>query len=182
MIRLGHELGAIVLEPPHLQWQSVPTPLGPMLIVVSELGVCACEFDRDAPDDADVRRWYRRFGKLFLTPAKKPLPAALALAAYFAGRGEGFDLNVDLRGLTEFQQRVLLALSRVPLGQTVQYADLARAVGQPGAARAVGGAMARNPIPVILPCHRVLGAAGLGGFSGGLELKRSLLLLEGVLA
>lgn len=105
--------------------------------------------------------------------------AARQLAAYFDGELHSFDLPLDLSGLTPFQRSVCQALRRVPYGRLRTYGDLARALGRSGAARAVGGACARNPLPIVLPCHRVVAGDGsLGGYSGGLELKRALLGLE----
>ncbi len=103
------------------------------------------------------------------------------LRDYFAGRRVAFDVDVDLTGLTSFQQRVLEACARVDYGERVSYGELARRVGRPNAARAVGGALARNPVPLAVPCHRVVAGDGsLGGFSAeqGLALKRKLLELE----
>lgn len=111
------------------------------------------------------------------------LPAfARSLRAYFAGkRGVVFDVQVDLRGRGAFDRRVYHACARIEFGETVSYADLARAVGSPRAARAVGAAMKRNPCPIVIPCHRVLRSDGsVGGFSspGGVNQKRALLELE----
>ncbi len=100
------------------------------------------------------------------------------LAAYFAGELIHFDLTLDARG-TEFQKAVWNALERIPYGKTASYVDVARAVGQPRASRAVGAANARNPIAIVVPCHRVIGASGkLTGYAGGLERKQILLSLE----
>jgi methylated-DNA-[protein]-cysteine S-methyltransferase len=106
--------------------------------------------------------------------------AARELAGYAAGRRRTFTVPVDLDPLAPFQRTVARALQRVPFGETVTYGELARRAGRPGAARAVGQAMARNPVPLLVPCHRVVSARGLGGFGGGLALKRRLLALEGV--
>jgi methylated-DNA-[protein]-cysteine S-methyltransferase len=108
--------------------------------------------------------------------------AAAQLDAYFAGELTAFDLPLDLDG-TEFQRSCWLALATIPYGQTVSYGEQARRLGLgPDAARAVGAANGQNPIPVILPCHRVIGAKGsLTGFGGGLHLKRFLLEHEGAL-
>jgi methylated-DNA-[protein]-cysteine S-methyltransferase len=108
--------------------------------------------------------------------------AAAQLAAYFAGESTGFELPLDLSG-TEFQRRCWLALATIPYGQTVSYGEQARRLGLgPDSARAVGAANGRNPVPVVLPCHRVIGADGsLTGFGGGLGLKRFLLEHEGAL-
>jgi methylated-DNA-[protein]-cysteine S-methyltransferase len=106
------------------------------------------------------------------------------IAAYFSGERARFTVPVDLTGLTEFQQAALRACLSIPYGVTTTYGRLAAMVGRAGAARAVGRAMARNPIPLIIPCHRVLAAGGdLGGFSaeGGVEVKSRMLRLEGAL-
>ncbi|KJX75328.1 methylated-DNA--[protein]-cysteine S-methyltransferase [Mycobacterium lepromatosis] len=104
--------------------------------------------------------------------------AVSQLDAYFSGELNEFAIELDLRG-TEFQQRVWRALKTIPYGETRSYGEIAKQVGAPGAARAVGLANSRNPIPVIVPCHRVIGASGqLTGYSGGLERKLTLLELE----
>ncbi|MCL4678177.1 MAG: methylated-DNA--[protein]-cysteine S-methyltransferase [Alphaproteobacteria bacterium] len=111
-------------------------------------------------------------------------PVALRLRAYSEGQSDDFgDVLLDLNDLTDFQRRVSLACRTIPFGQTSTYGELAVRVGSPNAARAVGAVMARNRLPIVIPCHRVLGAAGrLGGYSapGGLRTKRRLLHLEGV--
>lgn len=103
--------------------------------------------------------------------------AAEELDAYFAGELQNFDLPLDPAG-TDFQKRVWRALCKVPYGTTVTYGALAAAVGCPGAARAVGGAVGANPILILVPCHRAVAAGGLGGFSAGLDAKRALLEVE----
>ncbi|MBM4020027.1 MAG: methylated-DNA--[protein]-cysteine S-methyltransferase [Planctomycetes bacterium] len=117
-----------------------------------------------------------------------PAPAAERLAAraereileYLSGCRRAFTVPVDLSGVPAFHRRVYEALLRVPHGRTVTYGRLASAAGRPGAARAVGQAMARNPVPLVVPCHRVVATGGgLGGFGGGPDLKRRLLALEG---
>ncbi len=100
------------------------------------------------------------------------------LRAYDAGALQVFDLDLDLRG-TSFQLRVWEELQRIPFGEVRTYGDLALSLGQRGASRAVGGANGRNPIPLIVPCHRVVASDGLGGFTGGLEWKERLLVHEG---
>jgi methylated-DNA-[protein]-cysteine S-methyltransferase len=100
------------------------------------------------------------------------------LTEYFAGRRRQFDLPLNLTG-TEFQLRVLEELQRIPYGETTSYGDIASRIGRPKAVRAVGAASGRNPIPIIVPCHRVIGSSGdLTGFGGGLGAKRALLRLE----
>jgi methylated-DNA-[protein]-cysteine S-methyltransferase len=106
--------------------------------------------------------------------------AARQLGEYFAGQRREFELPLDPRGGTEFQRRVWRALADIPYGETVSYGELAERLGCPGAARAVGAANGRNPLSIVLPCHRVIGSNGtLVGFGGGLPAKRFLLALEG---
>jgi methylated-DNA-[protein]-cysteine S-methyltransferase len=105
-----------------------------------------------------------------------------SLEEYFEkGKGEFSCYKYKLDGMTPFQQKVLKTISRIPPGKTMTYGEVAEAAGRPGAARAVGNVMAHNPIPLMLPCHRVVATDGLGGFTGGLEVKRKLLRLEGAL-
>jgi methylated-DNA-[protein]-cysteine S-methyltransferase len=103
--------------------------------------------------------------------------AAIQLEQYFGGRRTEFDLDVELDG-TPFERRVWDAVRAIPYGQTATYAEIARRIGRPGASRAVGRANARNPVAVIVPCHRVVATTGLGGYGGGLPRKRVLLALE----
>ncbi len=140
-------------------------------------------YEDDLPDpepEAELERLARRHGSRVLAS-----PGALArvrreLEEYFAGRRRAFDVRVDVGWLAPFQRLVLEELARVPYGETATYGALATRVGRPRAARAVGGALNRNPIPIVLPCHRVVGATGdLVGYAGGLERKRALLALEG---
>lgn len=101
------------------------------------------------------------------------------LNEYFEGRRREFDLDMEPLGVTAFQSRVLAALREIPYGETRSYRDIARAVGNPAAVRAVGSANGSNPLPIVIPCHRVIGSNGaLTGFGGGLEAKRLLLELE----
>lgn len=150
------------------------SPVGPLAISASDAGVHAIEFH--APRHAVVRdvRW--RAG---------PHPLLDAIAAqldeYFAGTRQSFDLPLAPEG-TDFQRTVWHALAAIPYGETISYAQLAARIGRPSAVRAVGAANGRNPIPIVLPCHRVIGADGsLTGFGGGLPTKRFLLALEGAL-
>ena len=106
---------------------------------------------------------------------------ASQLDEYFAGERSDFDVRMELDG-TDFQREVWTELTRIPYGETISYGELARRVGRPGAPRAVGQANGRNPIPVIVPCHRVLASNGIGGYGGGLKVKRQLLAVEGVTA
>ena len=106
---------------------------------------------------------------------------ASQLDEYFAGERTDFDVRMELDG-TDFQRQVWSELTRIPYGETISYGEVARRVGRPSAPRAVGQANGRNPIPVIVPCHRVVASDGIGGYGGGLNVKRKLLAVEGVTA
>jgi methylated-DNA-[protein]-cysteine S-methyltransferase len=107
--------------------------------------------------------------------------AVTQLEEYFAGERTEFDVPMELDG-TQFQREVWAELSRIPYGETISYGELARRVGRPKGPRAVGQANGRNPIPIIVPCHRVLASNGIGGYGGGLPMKRALLAVEGLTA
>lgn len=151
------------------------SPLGPMLLAATDAGVAGVWFvgQRHGPDSSGWRE----------DPAHPVLREAIAqLAAYFAGERTAFDLPLDLRAGTAFQQSVWDALRSIPPGGTTSYAELARRLGRPQAARAIGAAVGRNPVCIVVPCHRVLGTDGtLTGYAGGLERKTALLQLEGAL-
>jgi methylated-DNA-[protein]-cysteine S-methyltransferase len=106
---------------------------------------------------------------------------ATQLEEYFAGERTDFDVTMELDG-TAFQRSVWRELTRIPYGTTISYKELARRVGRPNGPRAVGQANGRNPIPIIVPCHRVVASDGIGGYGGGLPMKRALLAVEGVTA
>ncbi|MFJ6790663.1 methylated-DNA--[protein]-cysteine S-methyltransferase [Streptomyces angustmyceticus] len=160
------------------------TPIGPLLLAATEEGLVRVVFHAD---ERTARREAARLEQLFGGPPLSTLPplatAADELAAYFAGELRSFTLPLDWSLSAGFSARVLQVLAaEVPYGSVVGYQDLADRVGEPGAARAVGAAMGSNPLPVVVPCHRVVASdGGIGGFGGGLEAKRALLALEGVL-
>jgi methylated-DNA-[protein]-cysteine S-methyltransferase len=156
------------------------TPVGRLLVGVSGHGLCRIGFD-PAPEE-ELDRLARQFGPRVLRTPKALDRVRTELDEYFAGRRHAFDLDLDLRASPEFHRRVLAELSRVEYGRTTTYGTLAARVGSPRAARAVGTVMNRNPIPIVLPCHRVVGAGGgLVGYGGGLDRKEWLLRLEGAL-
>ncbi len=121
-----------------------------------------------------IRRIY--FSK---EPATKPSALAKEIIAYVEGKGLRPEAELDLSGFTEFQRQVFAAVQSIPRGQTLTYGEVALLVGRPGAARAVGQTMAKNPFLILVPCHRVVSKEGLGGFGWGLEAKRRLLEAEG---
>ncbi|MGH6718615.1 MAG: methylated-DNA--[protein]-cysteine S-methyltransferase [Alphaproteobacteria bacterium] len=157
------------------------TPLGPMIAVVDAAGALTHLDFIERNDDA--QRWIARHLRGGTArPGKTAIGrVAKAMAAYFAGQAKAFDVPLAPHG-TVFQKRVWDELTRIPYGTTISYGELARRVGRPGAARAVGRANGTNPIAVIVPCHRVIGANGdLVGYAGGLAIKAALLALEGAL-
>jgi len=149
------------------------SPVGTLLVSASPTGVTSIGFVGGG-DHAAVA------AVADPTAERHVAAAVLQLDEYFAGRRREFDLPLDLRG-TPFQVLAWQALLRIPFGATVTYGEQAAMIGRPGAARAVGSANGRNPVPIVVPCHRVLAAgSALGGYSSGLDVKRSLLALEGV--
>jgi methylated-DNA-[protein]-cysteine S-methyltransferase len=154
------------------------SPVGSLLVATTERGLCRVAFDPDS--EGILESLARAYGTRVLR-SPRPLEAVRRqLDEYFERRRTSFDLPVDVASLPSFQQLVLSELARVPYGETATYGGLAAKIGKPRAARAVGGALNRNPVPIVLPCHRVVGAGGkLVGYAGGLERKRALLALEG---
>lgn len=171
---------------PAVEWDVVDSGIGPLLLAATATGLVNVAFHaRPAVRDAALDRLRIRFGT---EPVAAPGSARLAepireLAAYFAGEPRDFDLALDWSLTSGFHREVLRELaSGVPYGTVVGYGELAARVGRPEGAQAVGAAMGANPLPVVVPCHRVVESdGGLGGFGGGLETKRQLLALEGVL-
>ena len=142
------------------------TPIGDLLLVGDEQGLVRVEFPPASPPD-DAPRDDRRLA-----------PAIRQLGEYFSGKRTTFDLPISLRG-TPFQLEVWSSLLRIPYGTTRTYAEIAKSIGRPTATRAVGAANGANPIPIIVPCHRVIGSNGsLTGFGGGIDVKRWLLDFE----
>ena len=150
---------------------TINTPLGKMLLARTEKGLAGVWFEGQKHHPAP------------LTAARRPDDALLRRAAeqlhaYFAGETLAFDVPLDLQG-TEFQRAVWQALLEIPAGETRTYGHIAQSLGSASAVRAVGGAVGRNPVTVIVPCHRVIGSDGsLTGYAGGVERKRALLALE----
>ena len=161
-----------------LGFDVVDSPVGELLVAASDRGLASIWFDPDP--DADLERLARIAGPRVLRSPRAVDVARRELDEYFAGRRRAFDLPLDLRALPPFTVAVLRELARVPYGETTTYGALAERVGRPRAARAVGTVMNRNRIPIVLPCHRVVGSSGdLVGYAGGLDRKVRLLELEG---
>jgi methylated-DNA-[protein]-cysteine S-methyltransferase len=158
----------------------VDTPIGTLLVAATERGLCRIAYD--AEPEQEVELLARRFGIRVLRSARPLDPARRELDEYFERRRTRFDLQIDVALLADFNRRVLYELVQVPYGEVVTYGELAARAARPRAARAVGTVMNRNPLPIVLPCHRVIGANGkLVGYGGGLERKEALLRLEGAL-
>jgi methylated-DNA-[protein]-cysteine S-methyltransferase len=156
-----------------VRYDLVDSPVGELLIAQTERGLCRVAFESEGVDE----QLAATFGARVLRTRLERV--ARELDEYFAGERTSFELRVDLRAAA-FQTAVLEELARVPYGRVETYGGLAAKLGKPRAARAVGGALNRNPIPIVLPCHRVVGASGsLVGYAGGLERKQALLRLEG---
>jgi methylated-DNA-[protein]-cysteine S-methyltransferase len=154
------------------------SPLGTLLLARTERGLCRIEYDPEP--DRGVEALARVFGRRVLRTPGALDDARRQLEEYFEGRRRLFELELDLGLATKpFSRRVLEQLARVPYGEVTTYGTLAAQAGRPRAARAVGTVMNRNPIPIVLPCHRVVGASGsLVGYGGGLQRKEALLQLE----
>ena len=151
-------------------------PLGPITLAASAQGLCGLWFDdqKHAPTQAQRQHW--------VTDAQHPVlqSAATLVQAYLRGETLAWTAPLDLSSGTPFQQSVWQALRQIPASQSLSYGELARQLGKPQAVRAVGAAVGRNPVSIIVPCHRVLGAGGqLTGYAGGLWRKQALLQLEG---
>lgn len=165
---------------------TIESPVGPLFLAASHRGLVALEFDFRLPGQQSIRpspRDLRREDNSFHfeEPGRALSPYAKELEQYFAGKRRTFDFPLDLRG-TDFQIACWRALLAIPFGETRSYAQIARAVGKPNAFRAVGMANNRNPIAIVVPCHRVIASDGtLCGYGGGLDVKRKLLELEGAL-
>ena len=156
------------------------TPIGTLLVGVTDRGVCRITFDPEPERELDLLA--RLYGSRVLRASRPVDRLRLELDEYFEGRRRHFDVETDVRVMPEFNRRVLAELARVEYGDTTTYGALAARVGNARAARAVGTVMNRNPVPIVLPCHRVVGASGkLVGYGGGLDRKEQLLRLEGAL-
>lgn len=159
-------------------WRTTDSPVGTLLLAATERGLVRVAFANEDGDEV-LAVLARRLGPRVVRAPRRLERAVVELEEYFAGRRQGFDLPLDLTLSTTFRRRVQQQLARIGYGRTATYAEVAAAVENPGAVRAVGSACATNPIPIVLPCHRVLRTDGaLGGYRGGAEVKKVLLDLE----
>jgi methylated-DNA-[protein]-cysteine S-methyltransferase len=159
-----------------VRYDIVDSPIGGLFVAATERGLCRISFWPDGMEEALARTFGPRVLRSPLDEVRRELDE------YFAGKRRHFDLEVDTRFLPDYNRVVLDELARVEYGTTTTYGTLAALTGNPRAARAVGTVMNRNPIPIVLPCHRVVGATGsLTGYAGGLDRKEALLRLEGAI-
>ncbi|MGD9099804.1 MAG: methylated-DNA--[protein]-cysteine S-methyltransferase [Anaerolineae bacterium] len=181
LARSRRELGRWFAQAaPLVQWDVIESPLGSLYVAASAQGLCHLAFGVSQADFLGGLDPLARTERNDIALAS----VAAQLQEYFAGQRSQFDLSLDLDRATPFQKSVLRAAHRIPLGVVWTYGQIAQAIGKPRASRAVGQALGRNPIPIVIPCHRVVAGDGsLGGYSGGggLDSKRLLLRLEGAL-
>ncbi len=160
----------------------VPSPIGWLLIAVTPRGLARVAFPEEDRDEV-LTAIATALSPRILESVRATDPWRRELEEYFEGSRRRFDLRVDRRMIRGIARDVLAATARVPFGRTTTYGEIADRIGRPHAARAVGNALGANPIPVVIPCHRVLRAGGsVGGYAGGPDRKRALLTLEGSLA
>ena len=158
----------------------VDTPVGRLFVAVTGRGLC--EISYDAEPEREEEKLAKAFGARVLRSPRPTDETRRQLDEYFEGKRHEFELPLDLGLTREFGREVLDQLARVPYGELTTYGALAAKAGRPRAARAVGTVMNRNPVPIVLPCHRVVGSTGsLVGYAGGLDRKRALLELEGAI-
>ena len=166
---------------PRASWSHVQSPIGQLSVAVSAKGVCEIGFGWIEDDVNFAGRLIER-GYQPVRDDKAIERVASELNAYLSGEQERFNVPVDLSGLTEFSRSVLAATASVPFGETRTYGEIARSIGQPGASRAVGNALNKNPVPLIVPCHRIVPTGGgIGNYAGTPQVKAQLLALEGAI-
>jgi O-6-methylguanine DNA methyltransferase len=175
----------------HVHCSELSTPIGDLVIAATDKGLCAIEFGRYGEVESRLKKWSMRWhntddlvlvlpsdAERFTKAEKILAAAAVQLRQYFARERNEFALELDMYG-TDFQQRVWRALQRIPYGQTRSYKEVGFDIGAQRAVRAIGGANNRNPLAIVIPCHRVIGADGsLVGYGGGVHIKQFLLELE----
>ncbi len=155
-----------------LSYKYVTSPVGKLKLVATEAGLFAILWENDNPRRVPLKGLVEKNDQRILVETERQLKE------YFAGKRDEFSIPLDMRGTT-FQKEVWCALLEIPFGRTLSYGEIAKQLGRPTASRAVGAANGRNPISIVVPCHRVIGSSGkLTGFAGGLDAKAYLLNLE----
>jgi methylated-DNA-[protein]-cysteine S-methyltransferase len=157
------------------------SPFGRLLVAVTPRGLVRLAYP-DRPVDAELEELSREVSPRILESSRATDEVRRELAAYFEGTRHGFDLTVDLTPLHGFRRKVLQVTARIPFGAVATYREVAERAGSPRGMRAAGNALGSNPVPIVVPCHRVVRTGGgLGGYTGGIHRKERLLRLEGVL-
>ncbi len=158
--------------------REVDSPYGTLLVAATDLGVVRVAFEREG-FDAVLSELAERISPRILPSTRRTEGASRQLGEYFDGTRHRFDVPIDLQLVSGFRRQVVEALNHIDYGRTASYREVAIGVGNPGAVRAVGSACSHNPVPVILPCHRVVRSDGtIGNYLGGTETKRALLTME----
>jgi methylated-DNA-[protein]-cysteine S-methyltransferase len=161
-------------------YATLDSPLGPLLLATTPKGLIRVAYMDHADEDAVLEQLATHVSPRVLAAPRRLDEPRRELDEYFAGARRSFDLPVDWRLTRGFSRRVLQATARIPFGATATYKEMAAQAGSPRASRAAGNALGSNPIPIVVPCHRILhSGGGLGGYTGGLEKKRVLLGVEG---
>lgn len=161
-------------------YTEMDSPIGPLTIVGTKKGLCILEFGSMEDVEERLSGWLKKqsFAGELINSREALLQVVHALEEYFSGNLEKFDLPIDLHG-TPFQKKVWNELLNIEYGTTKSYKDIAEAIAAPKAVRAIGTAIGQNPVPIIIPCHRVINSNGkLGGFTGGIDKKQKLLKIE----
>lgn len=162
-------------------YDAVDSPIGTLLVATTDEGLVRISFHSEA-EDLVLEELARRVSPRVVKAPRRVAAVARELDEYFAGRRKDFDVPLDWRLVGPYARKVLTATAAIPFGQVSTYREVARKAGNPAASRAAGNALGSNPIPVVVPCHRVLRTGGgLGGYGGGLDVKELLLRLEGVI-
>jgi methylated-DNA-[protein]-cysteine S-methyltransferase len=186
-----HEGSAITTEPPDLAaaaaaagmldvaYATTDSPLGPLLLAGTDRGLVRLAYLDFADRDGVLQALADRVSPRMLEAPRRLDEPRRELEDYFEGRRREFDLPLDWQLMTDFTRRILTAAAAIPFGSVSTYGAVAREAGSPRGSRAAGNALGSNPIPIVIPCHRVLHAdGGIGGYTGGLERKRTLLAIE----
>jgi methylated-DNA-[protein]-cysteine S-methyltransferase len=159
-------------------YRTIDSPVGALLLAATDEGLVRVAFDREGHDAVLTALAGTVSPRILAAPARLD-PVARQLDEYFAGQRQAFDVPLDFRLARGFRRAVLAHLTEIPFGRTESYAQVAAAAGSPKAVRAVGSACAMNPLPLVVPCHRVVRSDGsFGGYRGGEEAKRTLITME----
>lgn len=174
---LGAAAAAGLLDVAYAQLDS---PVGPLVLASTPQGLARLAYVDEGQEDTVMEDIAARLSPRMLSAPRRLDEPRRELDEYFAGRRRAFELTLDLRLLSDFTRRVLDATAEIPYGEVATYKEVAAAAGSPRGSRAAGNALGSNPLPIVLPCHRVLhSGGGLGGYTGGLARKRVLLAIEG---